>query len=263
MSDIIEIGQCGFKYDGTLDKNTSFTHTETYIPVHINENATITWGGIAGWTLYIFYDSDKKIIGVSSSKSAITSVKMSDIIKGYEHASYIRMSINQTVQGFYGLTLKLPEEVSNIKVAPCGFLPNGELDTNTTFTHMVTFAPIKGNENATITWGGITGWTRYMFYDANKNVIGSLQSKTSIISVNMSDILSSYPLAVYFRMSINKTVPGFYGLTIENTEEAPLKIANIKVGTSSITKVLLGVTPISKVYLNNTLIFGVEESNNT
>ncbi|MBP3928020.1 MAG: hypothetical protein J6D47_00450, partial [Peptostreptococcaceae bacterium] len=243
MSDIIETGQCGFNYDGTLDKNTSFTHTVTYIPVAGNENATVTWGGIEGWLRYIFYNANKEYIGQYTGETAQTSQSISQLISIAPHAVYIRMSINQTVPGFYGLTLKLPEEVSNIKIAPCGFLPNGELDTNTTFTHMVTFAPIEGNENATIMWGGITGWTRYIFYDANKNVIGSLQSNTSVVSVNMSDILSSYPLAVYFRMSINKTVPGFYGLTIENTEETPLKIANIKVGASSITKVLLGVTP--------------------
>lgn len=92
----IVLGRCGFNSSGGLDSNTAYTHTETYIPFDGNTNKTLSWGS-SGWTRYVFYDSGKKVIGTTTSDSAITSVKMSELKSLSPNAVYVRMSINITV----------------------------------------------------------------------------------------------------------------------------------------------------------------------
>lgn len=91
----IETANKGFNPDGSLDGNTKFTHTETYIPFDGNIDKIIKFG-VEGWTRAIFYDSDKNRIGYSDSASAISSLSMSDLKTKYANAVYVRISINKT-----------------------------------------------------------------------------------------------------------------------------------------------------------------------
>lgn len=168
-------------------------------------------------------------------------------------------------------TVNLSGKRATLEVGPKGFDYSGNLDANTEFTHMETYAPVAGNENATATWGGIKGWLRYVFYDANKKFIGQYTGTAAQTSQSISQLISRAPYAVYIRMSINQTVPGFYGLYLEGSEydeEGPVlddpvldeSIKNIKIGDVTITKIYLGSEKISKVYLGDILIFGDKEA---
>lgn len=88
-------GSRGFNPDGSLDNSSSFTHTETYIPFSGNENATIVFGA-EGWTRYIFYNSNKGVIGSSDSTSTVKSITMSQLKSLSPSAVYVRVSINQS-----------------------------------------------------------------------------------------------------------------------------------------------------------------------
>lgn len=162
-------------------------------------------------------------------------------------------------------TVNLSGKRATLEVGVKGFDYSGVLDTNVAFTHIETYIPVAGNENSTVTWGGIEGWLRYVFYNANKEFIGQYTGTAAQTSQSISNLISKATNAVYIRMSINKTVPGFYGLYLEGSEydeEGPVldeSIRNIKIGDTTITKIYLGSENISKVYLGDVLIFGGKE----
>lgn len=91
----IVVSNYGFNVDGSLDNNASFTHTETYIPFDGNLNKTVTFG-VTGWTRYMFYDSNKKVIGTDRSTTAISSITMNALRALNSSAVYVRISINQS-----------------------------------------------------------------------------------------------------------------------------------------------------------------------
>lgn len=85
-----------------------------------------------------------------------------------------------------------------------GFEPNGSLNNISSFTHTETYIPFSGNENATIVFG-VEGWTRCIFYNSNKGVIGRSDSTSAVKSITMSQLKSVSPSAVYARVSINQS----------------------------------------------------------
>ena len=85
-----------------------------------------------------------------------------------------------------------------------GFNPDGSLDNISSFTHTETYIPFSGNENATIVFG-VEGWTRCIFYNSNKGVIGRSDSTSAVKSITMSQLKSVSPSAVYARVSINQS----------------------------------------------------------
>ena len=205
---IIETANQGFNENGTLDGNTAYTHTETYIPFNGNTNATIQFG-MTGWTRYVFYDSNKNMINTSTSSSAITSITMAELQSLSPNAIYVRISINQTttitLTGGSGIGGDSGESTLTIETANQGFNTDGSLDGNTAFTHTETYIPFSGNTDKIIQFG-TTGWTRAIFYDSNKNRIGSRYDSTSEVTyLSMSELQSKSPNAVYVRVSINKT----------------------------------------------------------
>ncbi len=91
---ILETANQGFNPDGSLDGNTKFTHTETYIPFNGNTNKKVEFV-VEGWTRAIFYDSDKNRIGYTDSASAVTYLSMSELQSISPNAVYVRISINK------------------------------------------------------------------------------------------------------------------------------------------------------------------------
>ena len=93
---------------------------------------------------------------------------------------------------------------NEIITGPYGFNTDGSLDNKTSFTHTETYIPFSGNENATIVFG-VEGWTRCIFYNSNKGVIGRSDSTSAVKSITMSQLKSVSPSAVYVRVSINQS----------------------------------------------------------
>ena len=85
----------GFNNDGSLDGHNSFTHTETYIPFSGNTDKTVEFG-TEGWTIYIFYDENKNVIGSVRSGSPVTSITMAKLQSLSSNATYVRVSINKS-----------------------------------------------------------------------------------------------------------------------------------------------------------------------
>ena len=85
-----------------------------------------------------------------------------------------------------------------------GFNSDGSLDSNSSFTHIDTYINFKSVSGGTII-AGTSGWWMFIYYDADKNYIGSYNPSSANTDYSISDIHSQKSDAVYFRASINKT----------------------------------------------------------
>ena len=272
--------QGGLNDNGTFILNTDNFYKRSVVSSYVDvigyktldisvDNQNVEIGHVA------YYNSNKTLIkcdihtnnGLKSLRVNITDPNVAFIIFDFSTFDGSDITPDQV-----SATANLSGKRATLEVGIKGFAYDGSLDTNTAFTHMETYIPVVGNENSTVTWGGIEGWLRYVFYDANKNFIGQYTGTAAQTSQSISNLIANNSNAVYIRMSINKTVPGFYGLYLEGSEydeEGPVldgpvlddSIRNIKIGDTTITKIYLGSENISKVYLGDILIFGGEEGN--
>ena len=269
--------QGGLNTDGTFILDTDDLYTTSVVSSYVDvigyktldistDNQNVEIGHIA------YYNSSKTFIkcdsytnnGLQSLRINITDPNVAFILFDFSTPDESVITPDQV-----SVTANLSGKRATLEVGINGFTYDGSLDTNTAFTHMETYIPVAGNENATVTWGGIEGWLRYVFYNANKEFIGQYTGTAAQTSQSISELISNATSAVYIRMSINQTVPGFYGLYLEGSEydeEGPVldgSIRNIKIGDVIITKIYLGSENISKVYLGDILIFGGEEATDT
>lgn len=270
--------QGGLNTNGTFILNTDNFYKRSVVSSYVDvigyktldisvDNRNVEIGHVA------YYNSNKTFIkcdsytnnGLQSLRVNITDPNVAFIIFDFSTFDESDITPDQV-----SVTVNLSGKRVTLEVGPNGFAYSGSLDTNATFTHMETYIPVAGNENATVTWGGIEGWLRYVFYDANKNFIGQYTGTAAQTSQSISNLIAKNANAVYIRISINQTVPGFYGLYLEGSEydeEGPVldgpvldeSIRNIKIGDITITKIYLGSENISKVYLGDILIFGGKE----
>lgn len=265
--------QGGLNTNGTFILNTDNFYKRSVVSSYVDvigyktldisvDNQNVEIGHVA------YYNSNKTFIkcdsytnnGLQSLRVNITDPNVAFIIFDFSTFDESDITPDQV-----SATVNLSGKRATLEVRPKGFDYSGGLDTNTEFTHMETYAPVAGNENSTVTWGGIEGWLRYVFYNANKEFIGQYTGTAAQTSQSVSELISKATNAVYIRMSINKAVPGFYGLYLEGSEydeEGPVldeSIRNIKIGDTTITKIYLGSENISKVYLGDVLIFGGKE----
>ena len=91
----ITTSSCGFNSDGSLDDNSAFTHTDTYIDLALFSDGTIM-SSLSGWWMFIYYDSNKKYIGSYNPGSQNSEYDISDIHSRNESAVYLRASVNKT-----------------------------------------------------------------------------------------------------------------------------------------------------------------------
>lgn len=270
----ITLTQGGLNTDGTFMSDTDYYYESSVMSSYVNvigyktldistDNQNVEIGYVA------YYNSNKTFIkydrhissGLQNLSINITDPNVAFIIFDFSTPDESDITPDQV-----SVTANLSGKRATLEVGINGFTYDGSLDTNTAFTHMETYIPVAGNENATVTWGGIEGWLRYVFYNANKEFIGQYTGTAAQTSQSISELISNATNAVYIRMSINQTVPGFYGLYLEGSEydeEGPVldgSIRNIKIGDVTITKIYLGSENISKVYLGDILIFGGTEA---
>ena len=85
-----------------------------------------------------------------------------------------------------------------------GFNSDGSLDSNSSFTHIDTYVNFESVSGGTII-AGTSGWWMFIYYDADKNYIGSYNPSSANTDYSISDIHSQKSDAVYFRASINQT----------------------------------------------------------
>lgn len=271
----ITLSQGGLNQDGTFMPSTEFYYKTTVMTQYID---------VKGYkTIDISIDYEYVEIGyVAYYNSNKTFIKYERFID--QGLRKLRLNIDDPNVAFVifdmsdvddmdctpdlvTVSTNLSGKRATLEVGPCGYNYDGTLDANTAFTHLATYIPVAGNENATVTWGGIEGWLRYTFYNKDKAYIGQYTGTTAQTSQSIANLIATAPSAIYIRMSINKTVPGYYGLYIEGSEYdevgPPLgdsdesgSIRNIKIGSLTIDKIYLGTDNISKVYLGDTLIFG-------
>ena len=91
-----------------------------------------------------------------------------------------------------------------VTTSSCGFNSDGSLDSNSSFTHIDTYVNFESVSGRTII-AGTSGWWMFIYYDADKNYIGSYNPSSVNTDYSISDIHSQKSDAVYFRASINQT----------------------------------------------------------
>lgn len=156
----------------TIDK-TSLTFT----PSNYNTTQTVT------------------VTGVTAGTSSVITLSSSNV-----SSKTINVTINASSSSGGG------SDSPTLSQSSGGFSTSGTIDSNSSYTHIDTYLSFADNTGKTISWG-IGGWTRYLYYDSNKNLLGYGGSDREVTSATVSTIKSLAPSgAVYFRMSINKTV---------------------------------------------------------
>ena len=171
-----------------LDKAPTSNQTVTLSTS--NSNATINKTSLTFTSSNYGTTQTVTITGASAGSTTIT--------LSSPNVSNKTVSVTVTDSSSGGSTL-------TIETANQGFNTDGSLDGNTAFTHTETYIPFSGNTDKIIKFG-TTGWTRAIFYDSNKNRIGSRYDSTSEVTyLSMSELQSKSPNAVYVRVSINKT----------------------------------------------------------
>lgn len=139
----ITTSSCGFNSDGSLDDNSSYTHTDTYINFDLFSGGTII-SGENGWWMFIYYDSNKNYIGSYNPDSPNSEYGISDIHSHNETAVYFRASINKittiTITGVYNVDSNTIEK--NVK--DYGVVGDGVTDDTVSIQGLINYVGQNG-----------------------------------------------------------------------------------------------------------------------
>ena len=121
--------------------------------------------------------------------------------KNYATTAYVNTKISEAqLGGGSGCSGGVVE--TTVTTSSCGFNSDGSLDSNSSFTHIDTYVNFESVSGGTII-AGTSGWWMFIYYDADKNYIGSYNPSSVNTDYSISDIHSQKSDAVYFRASIN------------------------------------------------------------
>ena len=219
------------------------TTTTTYGNIVVSKtSSSITKGSTDTFTVKLDKaPTNNQTVTLSTSNSNATINKTSLTFTPSNYGTTQTVTITGASAGSTTITLSSPN-VSNktisvtvtgsssggstltIETASKGFNTDGSLDGNNSFTHTETYIPFSGNTDKIIQFG-TTGWTRAIFYDSNKNIIGNrYDSGSAVTSLSMSELKSKSPNAVYVRVSINQTTT----ITLVTTNAASVSTLSLE-----------------------------------
>ena len=140
---IVTTSSGGFKSDGSLDDNSTFTRIDTYVNFESVSGGTII-AGTSGWWMFIYYDADKKYIGSYNPSTPNTDYSISDIHSQKSDAVYFRASINQTttisITGVYDIDSSVIEK--NVK--DYGVIGDGITDDTNSIQGIINYVGQNG-----------------------------------------------------------------------------------------------------------------------